>query len=100
MCISSEKRYRQVWKRRSRVLAVVSPVSPPQASADHDLENRAYALMFLANGVTTVQNMWELCPRTFCTFSRELSSCLGDSSEGPRGRVERDHRSDRSRERD
>jgi imidazolonepropionase-like amidohydrolase len=31
---------------------------PASASKDHDLENRAYALMFLANGVTTVRNMW------------------------------------------
>jgi imidazolonepropionase-like amidohydrolase len=34
------------------------PGIPASASADHDLENRAYALMFLANGVTTVRNMW------------------------------------------
>lgn len=31
---------------------------PASASKEHDLENRAYALMFLANGVTTVRNMW------------------------------------------
>ena len=31
---------------------------PASASKDYDLENRAYALMFLANGVTTVRNMW------------------------------------------
>src|SRR5262245_21995837 len=30
---------------------------PASASSDHDLENHAYALMFLANGVTTVRNM-------------------------------------------
>ena len=31
---------------------------PASASRDHALENRAYALMFLANGVTAVRNMW------------------------------------------
>ena len=31
---------------------------PASASKDHELENRAYALMFVANGVTTVRNMW------------------------------------------
>jgi cytosine/adenosine deaminase-related metal-dependent hydrolase len=31
---------------------------PASASTDHDLENRAYALKFLVNGVTTVRNMW------------------------------------------
>jgi hypothetical protein len=34
------------------------PGIPASASADHERENRAYALMFLANGVTTVRNMW------------------------------------------
>ena len=34
------------------------PGIPASASKDHDVENRAYALMFLANGVTTVRNMW------------------------------------------
>ena len=35
-----------------------APGIPASASADHERENRAYALMFLANGVTTVRNMW------------------------------------------
>jgi imidazolonepropionase-like amidohydrolase len=34
------------------------PGIPASASTDYDLENRAYALMVLANGVTTVRNMW------------------------------------------
>jgi imidazolonepropionase-like amidohydrolase len=34
-----------------------APRIPASASADHERENRAYALMFLANGVTTVRNM-------------------------------------------
>ena len=34
------------------------PGVPASASAEHDLENRAYSLMYLANGVTTVRNMW------------------------------------------
>jgi imidazolonepropionase-like amidohydrolase len=38
--------------------AVRQPGIPASASKDHDLENRAYALMFMANGVTTVRNMW------------------------------------------
>jgi len=39
-------------------IAVRQPGVPASASKDHELENRAYALMFLANGVTTVRNMW------------------------------------------
>ena len=31
---------------------------PASASSDHDVENQAYALLFIANGVTTVRNMW------------------------------------------
>jgi hypothetical protein len=34
------------------------PGIPASASAEHELENRAYSLMYLANGVTTVRNMW------------------------------------------
>jgi cytosine/adenosine deaminase-related metal-dependent hydrolase len=34
------------------------PGIPASASKDHELENRAYALLFLANGVTTVRNLW------------------------------------------
>lgn len=35
-----------------------APGIPASASEDHERENRAYALMLLGNGVTTVRNMW------------------------------------------
>jgi len=31
---------------------------PASASADYERENEAFALLFLANGITTVRNMW------------------------------------------
>jgi imidazolonepropionase-like amidohydrolase len=45
---------------------------PASASNDHERENRAYALMFLANGVTTVRNMWG--SETIDAFAREIDS--------------------------
>ena len=42
----------------SQTAAGRPPGIPASASADHELENRAYSLMYLANGVTTVRNMW------------------------------------------
>lgn len=45
---------------------------PASASKDHDLENRAYALMFLANGVTTVRNMWG--SETIDALAKEINS--------------------------
>jgi len=45
---------------------------PASASKDHELENRAYALMFAANGVTTVRNMWG--SETIDALAREINS--------------------------
>jgi len=45
---------------------------PASASKDHDLENRAYSLMFLANGVTTVRNMWG--SETIDALTQEINS--------------------------
>jgi imidazolonepropionase-like amidohydrolase len=45
---------------------------PASASKDHDLENRAYALMFVANGVTTVRNMWG--SETIDALAKEINS--------------------------
>ena len=45
---------------------------PASASKDHDLENRAYALMFVANGVTTVRNMWG--SETIDALAKEIDS--------------------------
>jgi cytosine/adenosine deaminase-related metal-dependent hydrolase len=33
-------------------------VIPTSASTDHERENQAFGLLFIANGVTTVRNMW------------------------------------------
>jgi imidazolonepropionase-like amidohydrolase len=33
-------------------------IVPASASADHERENQAFGLLFIANGVTTVRNMW------------------------------------------
>lgn len=48
------------------------PGIPASASKDHELENRAYALMFMANGVTTVRNMWG--SETVDALAKEISS--------------------------
>jgi imidazolonepropionase-like amidohydrolase len=45
---------------------------PASASKDHELENRAYALMFVANGVTTVRNMWG--SETIDALAKEINS--------------------------
>jgi imidazolonepropionase-like amidohydrolase len=45
---------------------------PASASREHVLENRAYALMFLANGVTTVRNMWG--SETIDALAKEIHS--------------------------
>jgi imidazolonepropionase-like amidohydrolase len=45
---------------------------PASASKDHALENRAYALMLVANGVTTVRNMWG--SGTIDTLAKEINS--------------------------
>ena len=45
---------------------------PASASRDHALENRAYALMFLANGVTSVRNMWG--SETIDALTRDIES--------------------------
>jgi hypothetical protein len=34
------------------------PLIAPSASTDHERENQALGLLFIANGVTTVRNMW------------------------------------------
>jgi imidazolonepropionase-like amidohydrolase len=52
--------------------ATRAPGIPASASADHERENRAYALMFLANGVTTVRNMWGSA--TIDSFAAEIRS--------------------------
>ena len=52
--------------------AVSTSGIPASASDDHERENRAYALMFLANGVTTVRNMWG--SETIDAFAREIDS--------------------------
>jgi cytosine/adenosine deaminase-related metal-dependent hydrolase len=33
-------------------------ITPTSASIDHERENQAFGLLFIANGVTTVRNMW------------------------------------------
>ena len=48
------------------------PGIPASASTDHELENRAYALMFLVNGVTTVRNMWG--SEIIDTLAKEINS--------------------------
>jgi len=48
------------------------PGMPASASKDHELENRAYALMFMANGVTTVRNMWG--SETIDALAKEINS--------------------------
>jgi hypothetical protein len=45
-------------QKASADASVRRPGIPASASKEHELENRAYALMFLVNGVTTVRNMW------------------------------------------
>jgi imidazolonepropionase-like amidohydrolase len=45
---------------------------PASASKDHELENQAYALMFVANGVTTVRNMWG--SETIDTLAKVINS--------------------------
>jgi imidazolonepropionase-like amidohydrolase len=45
---------------------------PASASSDHERENTAYALMFLANGITTVRNMWG--SETIDAFAKEIDS--------------------------
>jgi imidazolonepropionase-like amidohydrolase len=45
---------------------------PASASKDHEIENRAYALMFAANGVTTVRNMWG--SETIDALAKEIDS--------------------------
>jgi imidazolonepropionase-like amidohydrolase len=45
---------------------------PASASKDHERENRAYALMFLASGVTSVRNMWG--SDTIDAFAKEIDS--------------------------
>jgi imidazolonepropionase-like amidohydrolase len=45
---------------------------PASASKDHALENQAYALMLVANGVTTVRNMWG--SETIDTLAKEINS--------------------------
>ncbi len=49
-----------------------APRIPASASPDHERENRAYALMFLSNGVTTVRNMWG--SPTIDAFAAEIRS--------------------------
>jgi len=49
-----------------------APGIPASASEDHERENRAYALMLLANGVTTVRNMWG--SPTIDVFAGEIRS--------------------------
>jgi imidazolonepropionase-like amidohydrolase len=49
-----------------------TPRIPASASSDHERENTAYALMFLANGITTVRNMWG--SDTIDAFAREIES--------------------------
>ena len=49
-----------------------TPGIPASASSDHERENTAYALMFLANGITTVRNMWG--GDTIDEFAREVES--------------------------
>ncbi len=48
------------------------PGIPASASEDHERENRAYALMFLLNGVTTVRNMWG--DEVIDAFAHEIDS--------------------------
>jgi len=48
------------------------PGIPASASSDHERENRAYALLFLSNGVTTVRNMWG--SDTIDSFGREIDA--------------------------
>jgi imidazolonepropionase-like amidohydrolase len=45
---------------------------PASASKDHAIENRAYALMFVANGITTVRNMWG--SETIDALAKEINS--------------------------
>ena len=52
--------------------AIRPPGIPASASKDHALENRAYALMFVANGVTTVRNMWG--SETIDAFAKAVNS--------------------------
>jgi imidazolonepropionase-like amidohydrolase len=47
-----------------------TPGIPASASNDHERENTAYALMFLANGITTVRNMWG--SETIDAFAKEI----------------------------
>ena len=49
---------------------VRQPGIPASASDDHERENRAYALMFVANGVTTVRNLWG--SETIDAFAHEI----------------------------
>src|SRR6516164_6834507 len=51
-------------------------------------------------GITSCESSASCVRGHSANVSRELSSCLGDSSEGPRGRLECDHRWDGSLERD
>src|ERR1700759_3118348 len=48
------------------------PELPASASADHERENRAFGMLFLANGVTTVRNSWG--SPTIDAFSAEIRS--------------------------
>jgi imidazolonepropionase-like amidohydrolase len=48
------------------------PGIPASASGDHERENQAYALLFVANGVTTVRNMWG--SETIDAFAQDINS--------------------------
>ena len=77
-----------------------TPGIPASASSDHEHENTAYALMFLANGITTVRNMsGERDDRCLCQRNRFGShpgaTCLFDRADHRRQSAGLAKRSDR-----
>jgi imidazolonepropionase-like amidohydrolase len=47
-------------------------IPPLSASDDHEAENRAFGLLFVSNGVTSVRNMWG--DTAIDTFAREIDA--------------------------
>jgi cytosine/adenosine deaminase-related metal-dependent hydrolase len=58
--------------RRGATTVPSSAIVPASASAEHERENRAFGLLFIANGVTTVRNMWG--GAAIDSFAREVDS--------------------------
>jgi imidazolonepropionase-like amidohydrolase len=68
-CLASGERYRTAAGLRRERRCTSRPAS---ASSENAQENRALGLLFVANGITTVRNMWG--DPAIDTFAREVES--------------------------